>query len=462
MSHELRTPLNAVLGFAQIMERDPALPAHHKEHLGIIARSGEHLLGLINSVLEMSKIEAGRVTLNTAPFDLLRILQGVEEMFRLRAEANGLRLLFEIAPDVPEYVAGDESKLRQVLINLLGNAIKFTHAGGVAVRVAWRDDRPPDDDRSSSVAGRSWLLVEVEDTGEGIAADQLPHLFQPFVQTASGVKAQEGTGLGLAISRQFVRLMGGDITVKSTVGHGTLFTFDVQVAPIDTAAVQRERAERRVVGIDPRERREYRILVADDKWENRQLLVEWLQAVGFQVREANNGFEAVAVWEAWEPQLIWMDMRMPGMDGYEATKRIKSTLKGQATVVIALTASAFEHEQAVVLSAGCDDFVRKPVREASIFTKIAEHLGVQFVYEEPQQPAPGADGAGEVTTSDLAALPAEWLDRLRQAADEVDVDAASAVIAQIRACDGALADRLAQLVDTYRFDKLQLLMQEVS
>ena len=231
----------------------------------------------------------------------------------------------------------------------------------------------------------------MEDTGEGIAADQLPSLFEPFRQTASGIKAQEGTGLGLSISRQFVRLMGGDIRVRSVAGQGTLFAFDVQLAPAELAEVAAAPAERRVIGIAPdpstgsgqATQREYRMLVVDDKRENRRLLVEWLQAAGFVVREAANGQEAIEIWEDWSPQMIWMDVRMPVLDGYEATRRIKASLRGQATVIIALTASAFEHEQEIVRAAGCDDVVRKPVREATIFAKIAEHLGIRFVYEDP-------------------------------------------------------------------------------
>ncbi|HMQ32977.1 MAG TPA: ATP-binding protein [Chloroflexaceae bacterium] len=447
MSHELRTPLNAVLGFAQVLERDRSLSPRQREYLEIITRSGEHLLGLINAVLEMSKIEAGRVVLSEAPFDLHRLLASVEEMFRLRAEARGLHLLFELAPGVPRYVAGDEGKLRQVLINLLGNAVKFTHEGGVGVRAA--------------AAGELHRLrVEVEDSGEGIAEEQLPSLFQAFTQTASGIRSQEGTGLGLAISRQFVRLMGGEITVRSAVGRGTLFAFEVELRPVDQAAAHAGQARRRVVGIAPGEPRGQRMLVVDDKWENRRLLVEWLSAAGFAVREAANGQEAVELWETWEPHLIWMDMRMPVMDGYEATRRIKASLKGQATVVVALTASAFEHEQVTIRSAGCDDFVHKPAREAVIFDTIARHLGVGFLYDEPELPEASETAAtAPLDPRRLAALPPALVRALAHAAEEVDPDAAAAAIAQIGGHDPALAAELEGLVAQFRFDTLQQLTQ---
>jgi signal transduction histidine kinase/FixJ family two-component response regulator len=440
MSHELRTPLNAVLGFAQVMERDQTLTASQREYLGIISRSGEHLLGLINSVLEMSKIEAGRVSLNESPFDLHRLIGSVEEMFRLRAEAKNLRLLFETSPEVPRYALGDESKLRQVLINLLGNAVKFTHEGGVSVRAA-----------VAGAGAQLRLLVEVEDSGEGIAEEQLAALFQPFTQTASGVRSQEGTGLGLAISRQFVRLMGGEIRVRSVVGEGTMFSFEIDLRPVDQASAAASYAQRRVRGIAPENRREYRMLVVDDRWENRRLLLEWLTAVGFTVREASNGAEAVALWEAWEPHLIWMDMRMPVMDGYEATRRIKSSLKGQATVVVALTASAFEHEQVTVRNAGCDDFVHKPAREAAIFDTIARHLGVRFTYDD-EEPGEPAVSTVVLDAARLRSLPDEVVRALAQAAEAVDTDAAEAVIEQIGRHDRALAGELRALVEQFRFD----------
>lgn len=447
MSHELRTPLNAILGFAQIMERDPLLPERQREHLHIITHSGEHLLGLINDVLEMSKIEAGRITLNLGTFNLHGLLDSLDEMFQLRAEAKHLQLLFELSPDLPEYVATDEGKLRQILINLLGNAIKFTSEGGVALRAGFIE--------TDSV---SRLMFEVEDTGEGIAEGELPNLFQSFAQTHSGVKANEGTGLGLTISRQFVRLMGGDMTVSSTLGKGTICKFDLQYTVADAQEIRNSQIDQRVIGIDPSDTTEYRILVVDDKWENRRLLVEWLKDVGIQVREAENGRDAVQVWEEWAPQLIWMDMRMPVMDGYEATRRIKLSTKGQATAVLALTASAFEHERAAITAAGCDDFVSKPVRSNQIFEKMAEHLGIKFVYETTQSTNREETSADEPIT--LAALPNQWIVTLQQAAESIDVEAANMVIDWIRANNPALADTLADLVANYRFDKLQTLLQE--
>lgn len=450
MSHELRTPLNAILGFAQVMERDPDLSPRQQEYVDIISRSGEHLLGLINDVLEISKIEAGRLKLQEAPFDLYQMLEGIEEMLKIRAEGKGLQLLFELDPSVPHYALGDENKLRQILLNLVGNAIKFTREGGIALRAKYE------------MKGEPRLLVEIEDTGEGIAEHELATLFQPFVQAEGGAKSHEGTGLGLAISRQFVHLMGGEISVRSIIGQGTVFLFDVHIQVAKSEDIQTRRAERRVIGIDPIDQGKYRILVVDDKWENRRLLVEWLKQVGFEVRAAADGREALAIWEQWSPQLIWMDIRMPGMDGYEATRIIKSSLKGQSTVIIALTASILDQDQAGIRAVGCDDFVRKPVRASIIFGKIVEHLGVHFVYEEPKAEVASIDSLVDspILIDALTDLPIDWVTDLRHAAEEINISAAKTVIIQIRTQDPILADVLDDLVDNYRFDQLQTLIQK--
>ncbi len=444
MSHELRTPLNAVLGFTQVLERDSALTSRQREHLAIISRSGEHLLGLINDVLEVSKIEAGRLILHTAPFDLPALFHNIVELFRLSASAKSLDLIAEVAADLPQYVHGDESKLRQVLINLLGNAVKFTHTGGVTLRAAYQ------------IAETPTLLVEVADTGEGIAENQIARLFEAFSQTDSGLHAQESSGLGLAISRQYVQLMGGIISATSQPGEGSVFRFTVPL-PLADALEPRRAAERRVIALAPNQG-EYRLLVVDDKWESRKLLVTWLQDVGFAVREASNGEEAIAMWEEWSPQLIWMDVRMPVLDGYEATRRIKATLKGQATVIIALTASAFDHERTIVLSAGCDDFVRKPVREAVIFAKLAEYLGVHFVYAD-SAPALVTAQPSILAADALAALPPTWITAMYTAVSGADMDEIRALTEQIQGQNAALAEHLGWLRDNFQIDQLLQLLQ---
>lgn len=324
MSHELRTPLNAILGFTQLMQRDSSLSTfEQQQYLNIVSRSGEHLLELINDVLEMSKIEAGRVTVHENSFNLYRLLDSLEDLLQLGAKSKGLQLIFDTTDEVPQYVKTDESKLRQVLINLLGNAIKFSTKGSVTLRVSLVSCP-----LSLTIdKGQMAIRFEVEDTGQGIAPNDLDDLFKPFTQTETGLKYAEGTGLGLPISQKFVQLMGGEIAVSSMPGQGAKFAFDIQVSPVEEIPIETTQPiGKKVIGLAP-EQPVYRILVAEDKLTNRLLLVKLLSSLGFEVREAENGQEAVAMWESWEPHLIWMDMRMPVMNGYEAAKHIKASFE---------------------------------------------------------------------------------------------------------------------------------------
>lgn len=468
MSHELRTPLNAILGFSQLMNRSGNLNPEQHDNLNIIMRSGEHLLTLINQVLDLSKIEAGRITLNEQNFDFYSLLDDLEDMFRLRAEDKRLHLLFDRSPDVPQYLQGDEVKLRQILINLLNNAIKFTQEGGVTLRVAVAKQQK-DINRQEQYYTNSKLQVfstqqttiifEIEDTGVGIASEELEYLFEAFLQTKSGKALQEGTGLGLAIARQFVKLMGGDITVSSQVGHGSIFKFNIQVSIVDTNELDLKPQTRRVIALEPNQP-SYRILIVDDRWENRHLLLKLLYPFGFELKEASNGIEAMEIWENWQPHLIWMDMRMPVMDGYEATQHIKATTKGQATAIIALTASSLEEERTVILSSGCDDFVRKPFREAEIFETIKKHLGLRYIYDEPTDTLPKkADKHTVLTSSTLAILPTELLSNLKEAATCIDMDRIDKLIDEIRTHDSTIADGLAKFAAEFKYDEILFLIQ---
>ncbi|BAU64988.1 histidine kinase [Stanieria sp. NIES-3757] len=445
MSHELRTPLNAILGFAQLMERDERLTSSQQESLAIINRSGEHLLNLINDVLEMSKIEAGRIMVNQESFDLHQLLQTIREMFQFRAESKQLSFNFVLAPDVPQYIVSDCRKLRQVLINLLSNAIKFTAQGGVTLRVT--SVMAPASLTVESEKQPITIYFEVTDTGKGIAPEELQHLFQPFVQTATGIETEGGTGLGLSISSQFVELMGGKIEAKSKVGEGSTFSFQIQ-ATLSNASVLKSQSEVKIEHIAPNQP-DYRILVVDDQEANCQLLAKLLQTVGFQTQIANNGQEAIAIWQAWQPHLIWMDMRMPIMDGYTATEKIKQ-YPDCNTIIIALTASAFEEQRAKILTAGCDDFVRKPFQETIIFEKIAQHLGVKYIYQEETR----LDSTSLVATEDLSFMSAQWIEQLQQAAIAVDADSLTELISQIPATHHPLALQLTELVDNYDFDAI--------
>ncbi len=466
MSHELRTPLNAILGFTQLMERDPSLTPDQLEYLGIINRSGAHLLYLINDVLEMSKIEAGKMTLRERRYDLYRQLEGLEEVFGLRAGEKGLDLTISRPDDVPQYIIADEGKLGQVLNNLLGNAVKFTQEGGIVLRLAVHSEAQP------SGTDRCILQFEVEDTGPGIAPDELPTIFDAFVQSETGRSTYEGTGLGLTISREFVRLMGGDLEARSEVGQGSCFRFEVQagLAAPDEGVAPSTGPRRRVIGLDAAwhaDKAPYRLLVVDEREAARLLMVKLLDPLGFDIREAENGRQAIEVWEQWEPDLIWMDMRMPVMDGYEATRRIKAAPGGQRTVIVALTASAFEDDRERILSVGCDDFLRKPYREDEVFAILERHLDVRFTYEEVElEPLsrattePRLRDAHAALAGRLADLPSEWVADLHEATVLGDLILIRELVALISGQDAELGEALDTLAQQFEHDKILMLIQQ--
>ncbi|BAZ41735.1 two-component hybrid sensor and regulator [Calothrix sp. NIES-4101] len=405
MSHELRTPLNAILGFTQLMSRDTSLDREIQQNLAVINRAGEHLLSLINDILEMSKIEAGRSTLNLSNFDLIQLLEILKEMLQFRATAKNLALVFEYAHNIPQYIQADANKLRQVLLNLLGNAIKFTKVGSVVLRVSWeeaKDEVGIEEDinvesqefPASSVPksqNPQFLHFEVIDTGSGIAPEEINLLFEAFGQTETGRKSQQGTGLGLAISRKYVQLMGGDISVNSTVDVGSIFAFNIQINIVTETDISSTSKQNQIIGLAA-EQRNYRILVVDDADDSRKFLVKLLTTIGFAVNEATNGNEAISIWSNWQPHLIFMDMRMPMMDGYEATREIKRLEQQQKqnippsspTVIIALTANVFEEQRKTIIEAGCDDFINKPFREEFLLGKIQQYLKVEYLYKEPE------------------------------------------------------------------------------
>ncbi|MDM8549438.1 transporter substrate-binding domain-containing protein [Desulfobacterales bacterium HSG2] len=451
MSHELRTPMSAILGFSHIMSHDTDLSAHQRENMGIICRSGEHLLSLINDVLEMSKIEAGRTTLNETGFDLHDMLKSVGEMIGIRAEAGDLQFLPEYHSELTQYIRTDEGKLRQILLNLLGNAVKFTKEGGLTLR--------------AESGSENRIDFEIEDSGAGIAEDELETLFDPFVQTASGRESHEGTGLGLSISRKFVRMMGGDITVSSQPGRGTLFKFHIVAEPVNPDEIVRKQEPRRITGLEPGQQIR-RILNVEDKPDNRLLLRRLLQAVGFEVLEASDGREGLEKFREKKTDFIFMDMRMPVMDGYEAVRQIRKieaekfrqTGKMSHVPITALTASAFEEERERVLSAGCDDFIRKPFRESEIFEVISRHLGVRYVCEE--EDIREASMAQELTPDDFSGLPDRWLRELYKAAVTGNFDALMEMSDQLEPEYSKLAETLKIWVENFQFDKISDLLTE--
>ncbi|MDM9582555.1 ATP-binding protein [Nostoc sp. GT001] len=572
MSHELRTPLNAILGFTQVMSRDYSLSSEHQENLAIINRAGEHLLKLINDILEMSKIEAGKITLNSSSFDLIHLLKNLEEMLHLRAASKNLELLFEYAPDIPKYIETDENKLCQVLLNLLGNAIKFTDKGSVTLRVrvgvgeqggstsatlsdrgaggqgsrgaGEQGSRGAEEQEEQNLSYPSLLFFEVQDTGCGIAPQELDLLFEAFEQTEIGRKFQQGTGLGLAISRKYVQLMGGDISVSTTPGVGSTFAFDVQIALTCPREIPINQIKSQIRALAPSEK-VYRILVVDDSKESRILLVKILTSLGFEVNEATDGSEAIASWESWQPHLIFMDMRMPVMDGYEATRIIKareighgtantsrrfpklkqlvssgsqylgeeltdsgegevlkvvrkessaaettgviendtsgaSTLRSRPTalappydfsrtmpdpsntntIIIALTASAFEEERQKILSIGCDDFIRKPFKQEVLLEKLSKHLGLKYTNQLETTNTVVVDQATQIFVSvaellgHLSQMSPEWLQQIHYAAASCSDELILELLKQIPSDNAQVFQVLRDLANNYQFEKI--------
>jgi PAS domain S-box-containing protein len=476
MSHELRTPLNAILGFTQVMNRDASVSAEHQEYLEIISQSGEHLLELINNILEMAKIESGRIALYETQFDLYRLLEILEGMLQLKAREKGLWLIFNTASDVPQYIQADERKLRQVLINLLSNAIKFTQEGGVTLRVSSVMRHASLVKHPSLIThdiGQITLHFEVEDTGLGIKPEELDALFLPFAQAEAGCKAQEGTGLGLPISHRFVQLMGGEITVNSTVGRGSCFQFDLTLPSIEKMVLPTETKWGRAIAVAPGQNT-YRILIADDRPESRLLMMKLMESLGLQVKEAKNGQEAVVLWETWRPHLIWMDMQMPGMDGYRATQQIKARSclqEGESSVktaIVALTASALDRDRTAILSVGCDDFVSKPFREEIILEKLARYLGVRYRFAEPiAQPdryrsMGGAMPTLEFLREELSHLSDEWILQSYQAAIKGSDRILLGLIDRIPLEQHILTTVLKDWVSHFRFDRAIELLKPIA
>jgi PAS domain S-box-containing protein len=385
MSHELRTPLNSILGYAQIFKRDQSLSEAQQEGIAIMHKSGEHLLGLINEVLDLSKIEAQQMELRVADFNLPEFLNGLVEIFRERAEQKGLDFAYEALSPLPAAVRGDAQRLRQVLINLLGNAIKFTERGSVTLKVGYHETLP----------NHNLIRFQVEDTGIGIAPENWETIFQPFHQVSDDRHFIEGTGLGLTISRELVRMMGGELKLKSAPGQGSVFWLDLNLHEISSGAAVATIGERAIIGYQGAPRR---ILVVDDKPENRAVIVNLLAPLGFDLREAADGREGLNKASAWQPDLILMDLVMPEMDGFEATRRIRQAPALQNVIVIALSASVFEHNRQQSLKAGCNDFIPKPIRAENLFEQLRMHLGLEWVYEESAK--------GEKAKHDAAALAA--------------------------------------------------------
>ena len=441
MSHELRTPMNAILGFSGLMQRNLELSETQRESLTIINRSCAHLLGLINDVLDMAKIDAGRIELEIAAFDFGALVRDITDMMLVKAQEKGLELNITQSPEFPRVIRADQGKLRQIINNLLGNAIKFTQHGSVTLRLEVK-----------AKGDVSWLMIEVEDSGIGIAASETEQIFDAFAQVGD-IGTREGTGLGLAISRQFAQLMGGSLTVRSTVGKGSVFRaeFPVELAD-DESEIQKPMEEQEhglIVGLAPGQA-DYRILIVEDQSENRQLLKNLLESVGFQVKVAENGQEGIALFQTWSPHLIWMDRRMPIMDGIESMQHIRKLKGGQEVKIVGLSASAFNEQQQEMLNAGMDDVIRKPYCFDEIYDCMAKHLGIKYRYSNET----AEKKVDKLSADSLAQLPVALRQELRNNLELLDEEEIMATIQKIGQIDETLAHALSRLAHYFDYQTI--------
>jgi signal transduction histidine kinase/DNA-binding response OmpR family regulator len=432
MSHEIRTPMNAILGFAQLLQHDSELPPTGREHLQRILHSGGHLLHLIDDVLEMSKIEAGRITIEPAPMDLHSFIRELEAMFRNRADARGLKLAAHIAPDVPVYVLGDARKIRQILINLISNAIKFTDEGEVTIRV--------------SAESESRVRFEIEDTGVGIPREEQQRVFLHFEQSTH-TRQRGGTGLGLAISHRFAELMQGQLFVVSQLNKGSRFTLEVPLPPTtDPIADEPMQSSFSIIHTS------LEALVVDDAEDNRAVLAELLTNAGFQVQTASSGPEALRWFIQRPPAVVLVDLRMPGMDGTTVCKRLRALPGGAEVPIVMVSASVLPETPAAALQAGADRFLRKPLLFQPLMQTLSELLSLPL---SSPTPPPTADRI-TLTPAHLAEVPAQQRSSFLAATKLGDIQQIERFLIEMTT-EPAIRAALTELVDNFQYDQLQVL-----
>ncbi|HOI33001.1 MAG TPA: ATP-binding protein, partial [Bacteroidales bacterium] len=445
MSHEIRTPMNAVLGYSQILQRDENLSEKQLQYINSINKSGEHLLALINDILDMSKIEAGRIKLIPVSFDLYALLDDICELFNLKIAEKDIDLQIHIQENVPRNILADDGRIRQVLINLIGNAVKFSSKGIINIDLVLRSD--------------SLLAVSVSDQGPGIPAEMLDVIFEPFEQTEKGINTAGGTGLGLAISKKIADLMGGSMIVESQLGIGSTFTFSFHYEPAGIGQPKRTTNESRILSVDSASL-PINVLVVDDKSHNRNIIKEMLEPLGFTCKFAVNGKEAVEQFKEWNPQLIIMDIVMPVMDGREATRQIRNMPEGKKVVIIAVTASALDEERAEILTLGVNDFVRKPFKMNDLLESIRLHTGIKYNYLHLKDKESEIEKQTISTDEILRQVDSKLRNQLLRAANLGDISLLMQLITEIRNQYPELAVYLTKLVDSFDFETLINLIEE--
>lgn len=439
MSHEFRTPLNAILGFTQIIASDNLLPVTLRDPMNIIMKSGEHLLSLINDVLDLARIESGKTRFEPVEFDLGSLLTDLIDMLRIRALEKGLRLHLDQSSSFPRFVRTDQAKLRQILINLVSNAIKFTNHGYISIKLALASHVKNDQ--------HHLLLFSITDTGIGISKEDQKRLFNPFEQLGTSMH-HEGTGLGLSIVNEYVKLLGGQINVESDTGAGSTFKFSIKYYPVNELS-----SEHTPVNPDIPQRikntENCRILIVEDHADNRTVLHRLLTPYGFQIREAINGHESIEITRTWMPNLIFMDRRMPDMDGIDATKAIRNLSQSIYPSIIAVTAHAYDDEQKAMLDAGCNGFIAKPYKDSSIFEAIRKFLPVEIDYGISNGNNDESDISSQETDS-FGSIDPATRKKLLKASQEGDID----LIRDIVESNQELKTLILPLAEAYRFDLL--------
>ena len=460
MSHELRTPLNGILGYAQILQRDKTATPKQQDGLSIIHQCGSHLLTLINDVLDISKIEAQKLEFYPNAFPFETFLQGVKEICRIKAEQKEIDFTYQVLNRLPCAIHADEKRLRQVLINLLGNAIKFTDQGGVTFKVGVVTDSPeflhpslsavtePQTTNNQQVTLHK-IRFQVEDTGVGMTPEQLEKIFLPFEQVGDSTRKAEGTGLGLAISRKIVEMMGGEIKVESTYGKGSKFWFDLDLREatnwIESASLK---SSQTVVGYQGEKKK---ILIVDDRWENRSVIVNMLEPIGFEVIEAGNGQEGLEKADECQPDLIITDLAMPVMNGCEMTRRLRESPSFRNTIIIASSASVFSFDRQQSRQAGCNDFVPKPVQSEELLNQLQNYLDLEWIYEAKDELTPQTQDAS-VPMSEMVVPPAKELKALHKAARSgyiLDIQEEANRLKQLDPEYAAFADKILELADAF-------------
>jgi signal transduction histidine kinase/FixJ family two-component response regulator len=451
MSHELRTPLNGILGYAQILQRSPTITEQEHKGVSIIAQCGNHLLTLINDILDLSKIEARKMELHPIDFHFPSFLQGVIEICSIRVEQKKISFLYQPEGELPSGIQADEKRLRQVLINLLGNAIKFTDFGEVVFIV-----------KSRKIENSTYRVrFQIEDTGVGMSVEQLAKIFLPFEQVADNKYQAQGTGLGLTISQKIISLMNSKIQVSSQPEKGSVFWFDLDLLETtkwsDTA---RLKSQGKIIGFHGDKRK---IMVVDDRWENRSVLVSLLEPIGFEIAEASNGREGLEKALQFYPNLIITDLVMPLMDGFEMLRQIRTLEQLSGVIAIASSASVFETDQYRSLTAGANEFLPKPIQAETLLEMLQMHLELSWIYGQKETKTTASIPEYTSLSQELEIPPGEILDRLYELVKKGDLDEILTVAHQLEALNSkyiSFAEEIIQLAEGFQVKKLRQTLQK--